>query len=135
MKCVTSVIKLIPAVAIALSASTAFAGQMPQEDGAKAMKSAVSKKTVNATCSNGTKVKVTYGFNRQGLPTYAQAYLNGKTRFMPVNLYRTDAVGTVFGDDNNFSLYSGVITSKNYRQAVNIQDPASEFIGKNCRVR
>lgn len=48
-----------------------------------------------------------YGFSDQALPTYAEANLGGKTRFLPINL--TESVGNFmhFGDDNDWQI-SGV---------------------------
>lgn len=96
----------------------------------------VSKRSVNYSCDLKRKVKVTYGFNKQGLPTFAESKLNGKKRFMPINLSRSDNVDTIFGDDNNFSLTTDAMTNKNYRsKAILIMDPASEILFKNCKPR
>lgn len=104
------------------------------EDAAKMHKATVKTQTVKYTCQSGKKVTVKYGFNKQNLPTYAEANLNGKTRFMPINLNFSDASGTHFGDDNNFSLAGDAITYKNVRKAyVNIQDPASNILFKGCQ--
>lgn len=45
-----------------------------------------------------------YGFSDQALPTYAEANLGGKTRFLPINL--TESVGNFmhFGDDNDWQI-------------------------------
>lgn len=71
----------------------------------------------------------------QGIPTYAQATLNGKSRLMPINLNRTDSVDTVFGDENNFSISAGAMSSKNYRSAIQVQSPASKIVYKSCTAR
>lgn len=96
----------------------------------------VSRKAVSYSCQSGKKVKVTYGFNRQGLPTYAQAFANGKTRYMPINLSRSDNVDTVFGDENSFSLAASYMDRKNYhRRSVMITAPDGEIVFKNCSPR
>lgn len=132
-----SVIKFIPVIALMLGSTDALSNTAPHSDADQARKSAVKTRTVNYTCQNGEKVSVKYGFNKQNLPTYAQASLNGKTRFMPINLYRTDDVGTVFGDEDSFSLSGGVdanaLTYKNIRKSsINVLSPASEIIHKGC---
>ena len=88
---------------------------------------------VKYVCQGGKKITVRYGFNAQNLPTYAQATLNGKARFMPLNQYRTEAVSTVFGDDDNFSLMANRINYKNVRSSsMNIQSPSGEILFKGC---
>ncbi len=127
---------LIPLASILFIITTSVnANTQVQSDPAEAFQNTVAKKSVNYTCQNHKKVKVIYGFNKQGLPTYAQSVLNGKSRFMPINLYRSDNVDTVFGDENNFSLMGENITRKNYRSSINIQSPNSEIIFKGCNVR
>lgn len=120
----------------ALSAPLAMAKDNPQSDAREADESTVVRKVVNYRCDLTKALKVTYGFNKQGEPTYAQAFLSGKTRFMPINLYLSDLTGTHFGDDNNFSLSTiGGITSKKYRAGIQVQSPASEMIYKSCTAR
>lgn len=114
---------------------TATANIKTQEDAREMDAATVVRKAVNYDCGNGKRLKVTYGFNKQGLPTYAQAYLNGKTRFMPINLNYSDMVGTTFGDENNFSLSTEGITNKKYRKAIQVQSPSSEIIYKSCSPR
>lgn len=114
--------------AATLIAGVAHAGDLPGK--------AVSKSSVQYTCQQGKKVKVTYGFNKQKLPVYASAYINGKTRYMPVNLNRTDNVETVFGDENNFSLSTDQLDRSNVRQkSVMIMSPSSEILYKSCTPR
>ncbi|MEE3699578.1 adhesin [Mannheimia haemolytica] len=104
-----------------------------QSDAREAHESTVKTSTVKYSCQNGKKLSVKYGFNEQGIPTYAEAKLSGKKRFMPINLYTTDATGTNFGDENNFSLYGDPMEFTNHRKAsVNIQSPASEILYKGC---
>ena len=98
--------------------------------------SAVKHRQVNYTCQNNKKVSVTYGFNKQNLPTFAEANLNGKKRFLPINLGRSDMVDTVFGDEENFSIMTGALRLNNYHKSpANIQDASSEIIYKGCNVK
>lgn len=114
--------------------SAAYATSQPQEDPREILDATVKTKNVKYTCQSGKKLTVKYGFNKQNLPTYAEATLNGKKRFMPVNLHRSDNVSTIFGDENNFSVLGGVITYKNVgRSSVNVQSPASEILFKSCQ--
>lgn len=45
-----------------------------------------------------------YGFNDQGLPTYAEANLGGKTRFLLINLVESIGELMIFGDDNDWQI-------------------------------
>ncbi len=128
-------LKFIPVALLVLS-GTAYATSQPHEDAKEMANDTVKTKSVSYVCQNGKKVKVKYGFNKQNLPTYAEAYLNGKTRFMPVNLNRSDNVSSVFGDENNFSLMANPITLANVaKSSINIQSPASEILFKGCMVK
>lgn len=122
---------LIALATLALGSLPAFA----QTDAHTAHKDTAKTRTVKYTCQSGKKVSITYGFNKQNLPTYAQANLDGKTRFMPINLSRSDNMDTVFGDENNYSLMSNAITLKTVKKShISIQDPASGFTHKGCNV-
>lgn len=126
--------KALKVAMITLLAMSGFAHAAEQSDPHEARQNTVSQKTVKFVCQNNKKLSVTFGFNQQKLPTYAQAYLNGKTRFMPINLNRSDNVSTVFGDENNFSLMAGEITKANVHKAnFNVQSPAGEILYKGCR--
>lgn len=126
--------KIIPAVMVALISTTAFANSAPQSDARQADAATSKTRVVNYTCQNDQKVSVRYGFDKNNKPTYAQANLNGKDRFMPINPSRTDETGTVFGDENNFSLMANTITPKNVKKShMSIQDPASQIIYKDCK--
>lgn len=128
-------LKLAP---LALVAFTGFAHANTNEhsDAATAHKDTVKTRTVAYACQGGKKVKVKYGFNKQNLPTYAEAKLNGKTRFMPINLNFSDNITTRFGDDNNFSLSADAMTYKKYRAGtLNILSPSSEMLYKLCKAR
>lgn len=122
------------ALGLAMVGMNANANLAAQEDAATVHAQTVSKKAANYTCQSGKKIKVTYGFNKQGLPTYAQANLNGKSRFMPINLNRSGDNNTVFGDENNFSLTAHTeLNSRNYRKTnFMIFSPSSEILYKDC---
>lgn len=121
--------KLIPALLTAaalIGSSAAYAADNPTVKTAKAA----------YTCQGGKKITVTYGFNRQGLPTYASAKLGGKTRKLPINLDRSDAVGTVFGNENGYSLSAAYTDSGNFRRnSAMIFSPAQEILFKECNAR
>ena len=88
---------------------------------------------VNYSCQQGKTLTVAYGFNQQGLPTHASASIAGKTRYMPINLNRSDRAGTIFGDENNYSLSSSYMDSKNFsKQPIMITDPGQQIVYKNC---
>lgn len=66
------------------------------------------------------------------MPTYAHAYLSGKTRVAPVNLNLSNSDGTTFGDDNSFSLRTASLTSKPYPTTNQLQGLVNELIYKSC---
>lgn len=129
---------LVPLFALSAIATTGVAHANTDEvmDAREADETAVNLRQVSYQCQVGKSVKVTYGFNRQNLPTYAKAYLNGKNRFMPINLARSDQFSTMFGSENNFMLSAENIQFSNYhRQAIGtIQSPANDMLYKSCRV-
>ncbi|MDO4222932.1 MAG: adhesin [Acinetobacter sp.] len=94
-------------------------------------------RSVNYTCDQGKKVKVRYGFDKQGNPTYAEFKSDGKKRFMPLNLKHSNAASTTFGDENSFNMgLSKPISAKSYKSAnALILDPASQIQYKNCKAR
>lgn len=117
MKNINRWTSLIAASALLVAASAANAGG----------------KTVSYTCQQGKKIKVTYDFNRQGIPTRASAYLNGKKRVMPINLNRSDDVDTVFGDEKTYSLSTSYMDRKNHAaQSIMVTDPRQQIIYKDC---
>lgn len=123
---------IIPAalLSVGLMVTATANAQTAQE----AHASTVTTKKVTYACSGKKPVKVTYGFNKQGLPTYAQAVFNGKARFMPINLDHSDLVGTMFGEENSYTLNTEAITVKNYKKStISVMTPASEIIYKNCK--
>ncbi len=76
----------------------------------------VASKTVSYVCQQGKKVKATYGFNKQGLTTYASAVINGKRVQMPVNLDKPDNVETFYGKEGGYVLGTDVMDGKSYRK-------------------
>lgn len=111
---------------------SAFAETMEPSE---ADRNATKVRQVTYNCSKGGRVKVTYGFNAQKLPTYAEASLGGKTRFLPINLAHSDIAGTSFGDENSWKIGSHAITLGNYHKSdVLIQSPNSEITHKHCKV-
>lgn len=126
---------IAPIFAIAtLFAGTAYAQETM--DARQADESTVSKRQVVYQCQSGKSFKVTYGFNKQKLPTFASINVNGKQRFMPINLAHSDMTGTTFGDDNNYSLSTEALTLNNYQKSTAmVFNPASEILYKNCRVK
>ena len=129
------ILALAPATALAL---VGFIGTAhAQVDHAQqAHESTVLKRQVTYACQSGGQATVTYGFNQQRLPTYASAYVDGKTRFMPLNLNRSDTVDSVFGDENNYSLMTDAMTLYNYHKlGINITNPSGDFSHKGCNVR
>lgn len=126
---------LLPVLALVLAAH-AQAESPAHDDAHSSAQRAVKVRQVDYTCQQGKRLQVRYGFDKQGKPTYAQAQVNGKTRFMPINSGRTDEVSTVFGDENNFSLMAGPLTLDNYHKSgMNVQSPGSNITHKGCDAR
>lgn len=95
----------------------------------------VSKRTVRYVCQQGKKVNVTYGFNKQGLTTYASAVLKGRRVVMPIDLNRSDNVDT-FYSKSGYTLGTGVMDKKTYRsQSISITAPNNQIIFKDCSPR
>lgn len=96
----------------------------------------VSKKSVTYSCQQGRTLKVTYGFNKQGLPTYAAASLNGKKRVLPINLAHSDIAGTMFGKEGGYVINTDYLDSKNYRKSsAMVTSPKNWILYKGCEVR
>ena len=92
--------------------------------------------SVAYSCQSGKKVTVTYGFNKQNLPTYASATINGKKRKMLINLNRSDDTETYFGNDDGYRLGSNYMDKKNYRTlSILITAPNNHLVFKNCMPR
>lgn len=123
---------LAPVLALGMLTGVAHAETM---DARQADATTTKVRQVSYQCATGGKVKVSYGFNKQKLPTYAQAHLGGKTRFLPINLAHSDIAGTNFGDDNSWNIGTSALTLGNYHKAdLLVQDPNSTIAYKNCRV-
>ena len=128
-------VKFIAPIFVLGVAFTGVAHAEATMDAAKADKTATKVRQVSYSCGIGGAVKVTYGFNKQKLPTYAKVNLGGKTRFLPINLNRSDVAGTLFGDENSWMLGTDALTLGNYhRSDIIIQDPESQLSYKDCRV-
>lgn len=125
----------IASVALILTALTGVAHAQQTMDARQASDTATKIRQVTYQCQSGKKLNVRYGFNKQQLPTFAQATVNGKTRFMPINLALSDNTGTTFGDENNYSLAAGYMTLNNYNKIsiVGINAPDGEFSHKGCK--
>lgn len=93
--------------------------------------------TVSYACQSGKKVTVKYGFNRQGLPTYASAKLGGKTRKLAINLGHSDVAGTFFGQaERGYRISTDYLDSKNFKRAgMMITGPNDYILFKNCSPR
>ena len=136
MKKLTAALSSAGIVMSMLDSGSAMAYSDKVMEPSESYDSAVKHRQVNYTCQNNKKVSVTYGFNKQNLPTFAEANLNGKKRFLPINLGRSDMVDTVFGDEENFSIMTGALRLNNYhKSSANIQDASSEIIYKGCNVK
>ncbi len=91
---------------------------------------------VRYTCQSGKSLQVHYSFNSVGLPTSAQAFINGRTRYMPINLARSNNVDTIFGKEGQYVLASGYLDSKNFRKSqMLLTSPNNEILFKNCKVQ
>lgn len=96
----------------------------------------VAKKSVSYRCQNGNHVAVTYGFNKQGLTTYASTVVHGRRVTMPIDLNRSDNVETYYGKEGGYVLGTGYMDSKSYRkQSIMITNPNNEIIYKDCSPR
>ena len=124
MKLLTTVIL---SSALALSGMAAAAGTSNPT---------VAKKTVSYVCQQGKKVKVTYGFNKQGLTTYASAAIKGKQVQMPINLDKSGNMDTFYGKEGGYVLSTGAMDSKSYRkQPIMITAPDNQIVFKDCSPR
>ena len=91
-----------------------------------------------AKISNPTVAKksVTYGFNKQGLTTSASAVVDGKRRFMPIDLDRSDNADTYYGKEGGYVLSTAYMDKKTYRkQPIMITAPDDEIVLKDCSPR
>ena len=107
--------------AVVLSSLVALSGTALAETG----NPTVSKKSVSYRCQQGKRINVTYGFNKQGLPNYAVARIDG-----------SDNVDTFFIDEGGYTLGTGAMSTKNYRkQPIMITSPKDEILFKSCTPR
>lgn len=129
--------KAVKIIAPVLAFGVLFSGVASAEvmEPSEAHATTTKVRQVTYSCTKGGKVKVNYGFNNKKLPTYAEAHLGGKTRFLPINLAHSDSAGTAFGDENSWTIGSSAITLGNYHKTdVLVLDPNSEIQYKNCKV-
>lgn len=119
---------------IGLASALAYANDMPHMDPREAHEAATKTERVRYRCANGERFRVQYGFDASGAVVYAEARVNGKTRFMPLNPHRSDEEETVFGDSNNFGLSGKVVHLRHYKKAkVEFFAPGDQTIAKGCR--
>lgn len=89
--------------------------------------------TVSYACQNGKTVNVRYQFNSAGIPTTAQAVLDGANRVMRYDMNSSDRVDTFFKDGKGYRLGSSYMDSKNYRgNSINVHAPDGEILLKSC---
>ncbi|WP_243453024.1 DUF7606 domain-containing protein [Psychrobacter coccoides] len=135
MNKLTAALSSVGILMAALGSGSALAYSDQVMEPSESYDTAIKHRQVNYTCQNNNKISVTYGFNKQYLPTFAEANLNGKKRFLPINLARTDNISTVFGDEENFSIMTGPLRLNNYhKSSANIQNANSEILYKGCNV-
>lgn len=135
MKKLTAVLSSAGIMMAMLGSGSAMAYSDKVMEASESYDTAVKHRQVNYSCQNNKKVSVTYGFNEQYLPTFAEANLNGKKRFLPINLARSDDTMTVFGEEENFRVMTGPLRLNNYHtSSANIQNASSEILYKGCDV-
>lgn len=89
--------------------------------------------TVSYTCQNNKSVRVRYQFNSAGLPTTAQAVLNGANRVMRYDMNNSDNVDTFMKDGRGYRLSSGYLDVNNYQtNSININAPDGTMLFKSC---
>lgn len=115
----------------------AYGGNKSHEDARQMDDATVKTRNIKYSCSTGGSLNVKYGFNRYNLPTYAQASLNGKVRFIPINLNMSDDSSTAFGDENNYyMLVRNDFQSINYNNVrgstMSVNSPSGEMLHKYC---
>ena len=116
----------------ALAASAAVATAAPN----RISNPTVAKKTVSYVCQQGKRLDVTYGFNKQGLTTYAAAKVNGKRITLPIDLNRSDNTDTYYGKEGGYVLSTAYMDKKTYRkQPIMITAPDDEIVLKDCSPR
>lgn len=89
--------------------------------------------TVSYSCQNGKSVNVRYQFNSAGIPTTAQAVLNGANRVMRYDMDNSDNVDTFMKDRRGYRLSSGYLDVNNYQtNSISINAPSGEILFKSC---
>lgn len=89
--------------------------------------------TVSYSCQNGKSVNVRYQFNSAGIPTTAQAVLNGANRVMRYDMNNSDDVDTFMKDRRGYRLSSGYLDVNNYQtNSISINAPSGEILFKSC---
>lgn len=90
--------------------------------------------SVRYKCQQGKQLVVTYGFNRQNLPTYASFYHGNSHKNLPINLNRSDNVDIIFGSESQYTLSTNYMDKTNYRTLpIMITNPNQEIIYKGCK--
>lgn len=84
---------------------------------------------VTYSCPTGDTVQVNYGFNDQGLPTYAEANLGGKTRFLPINLVESGDEVMIFGDGNDWQIAGLYLQLDNDHHSLQLDNDHHSGIG------
>lgn len=121
--------------AIVLASAVAVSGAAIAKP-AKISNPTVAKKSVTYRCQQGKHVTVTYGFNKQGLTTSASAVVDGKRRFMPIDLDRSDNADTYYGKEGGYVLSTAYMDKKTYRkQPIMITASDDEIVLKDCSPR
>lgn len=89
--------------------------------------------TVDYSCDGGRQVSVNYKFNSAGVPTSAQATIQGRRQVMAYDQGRSDSVETSFKNRAGYRLSGSQMDSRNYRQSsIMITAPNDEILFKNC---
>lgn len=125
--------KLLLLTSLTLLAGVAYA-EKPAMDAHTADSMTTQTKSVRYTCQGKRQLTITYGFDKDEAATFAEAKLNGKKRFMPINRNLSDEVSTVFGDENNFSLNAERLDLSTFRKVrlTGITAPDGAFTHKDC---
>lgn len=107
---------IAPVLALGLS-FTAIANAKDTLSVRSAKQLANKVRQVTYSCPTGDTVQVNYGFNDQGLSTYAEANLGGKTRFLPLNWTESGGEAMTFGDDKDWQIFGVYLQPDNDRHS------------------
>lgn len=89
--------------------------------------------TVSYMCQNNKSVDVKYRFNSAGVPTMAQAVLDGANRVMRYDMGSSDDVDTFMKDRQGYRLSSGYLDINNYQtNSISINAPDGLILFKSC---